>query len=121
MIKDSVTVDDVIELLNDAFAKDPEAMNQLAQARVVCNDALADHSTIQVGQFGGEYKVGIIGILNGIFGINDRGWGVISGDFEVICPNGHELPDKISTISKCPTCNESVVSKLTGFRRLRGD
>ena len=119
MLKESVTIDDVIELLNDAFAKDPEAMSLLAQARVVCNDMLADHPTIQVGKFDEKYKVGLIGILNGIFGTNDKGWGVISGDFDVICSSGHELPEKISTISKCPTCGEPVVSKLTGFRRLR--
>lgn len=120
MLKESVAVDDVIELLNDAFAKDPEAMCNLVIARVACNDGLADHPTIQVGKYGEEYKVGIIGILNGIFGTADDGYGAIAGDFEVVCPNGHDVPEKATVRDKCAECGEKLrTGKLTGFRRIR--
>lgn len=119
MLKDSVTIDDVIELLNDAFTKDPEAMNDLALSRVTCNEVLADHPTIQVGKFGNEYKVGIIGILNGIFGMADDGFGAIAGDFDISCPNGHDLPVKRKLSDVCPECQSLVETKLTGFKRIR--
>ena len=120
MLKESVTIEDVIALLNDACEKDLDAMDALAKARVACNDALAAHPTIQVGKLGGdEYKVGIIGILNGIFGTADDGYGAIAGTFDILCPNGHELPEKFSTIDKCPECGSLVASKLTGFLRIR--
>lgn len=120
MLKESVTIDDVIELLNDAFGKDPNAMNDLVKTRVTCNDALADHPTIQVGQFGDEYKVGLIGILNGIFGMAEDGFGAIAGSFGVVCPNGHEVPDKATLRDKCLTCgNDLELGKLLGFRCIR--
>ena len=119
MLKDFVTIDDVVELLNDAVDKDPEAIYKLAVNRVPCNAMLADHPTIQVGKFGDEYKVGLIGILNGIFGIADDGFGAIAGDFEVVCPNGHDTPEKTKIGEQCLECGDHVVSKLTGFKRIR--
>ena len=120
MIKENITIDEVISLLNDALEKDPEAIHNLVTTRITCNAILADHPTIQVGKFDNEYKVGIIGIFNGIFGIADDGFGAIAGDFTVICPNGHEVPDKASVRDNCPVCNEKLeIGKLIKFRRIR--
>jgi hypothetical protein len=57
-------------------------MLNLIDARVTCNEALADHPTIQVGQQDGSYQVGLLGILNGLFGINDAGWGPITAHID---------------------------------------
>lgn len=120
MLKESVTIDDAIELLNDALNKDPMAMWALATTRVTCNEVLADHPTIQVGKYSDDYKVGLIGILNGIFGAADDGYGAIAGDFEVICVNGHEVPDKATIRDKCVICDEALkLGKLIGFKRIR--
>lgn len=120
MLKDSVTIDDVIELLNGAIEMDSEAINNLVKSRVTCNELLADHPTIQAGKFGDEYKVGLIGILNGIFGSADDGWGAIAGDFDVICPDGHTVPCGAKVRDKCAVCGVSFeVGKLISFRRIR--
>lgn len=123
MLKDSVTIDDVIELLNDAFAKDPEAINELVAIRVFCNEILANHPTIQVAGpalSGVGYSVGLIGILNGIFGVADDGYGAIAGDFDVICPNGHDVTAKATLRDKCLICNKDLeLGKLTGFKRIQ--
>lgn len=119
MLKDSVTINDVIDLLNGAFAMDSYAMHSLVMARVVCNETLADHPTIQVGKFGEDYKVGLIGVLNGVFGMAEDGFGAIAGDFDIVCPNGHDLPDKTKTGEQCLECGDHVVYKLTGFKRIR--
>lgn len=123
MLKQTVSIDEVIALLNDAFEKDPEAIHELVTTRVPCNEAMADHPTIQVGvnwKGTSKYVVGVIGILNGIFGTADDGYGAIAGDFDVICPNGHEVPDEATARDNCATCGENLrVGKLVGFRRIR--
>ncbi len=82
MIKESVSVDEVIKLLNEALQLDQIAMSRLCANRVKCNEYFAKHKTIQVGIVAKskpiEYEVGLLGILNGLFGIrDDDGWGAI--------------------------------------------
>lgn len=59
-------IEKAIDSLNDAFLRDPEAVRAVfAQPRVPCNEALADHPTVQVLFEKGETFVGIFGMLNG--------------------------------------------------------
>lgn len=81
MIKASVTLDEAIELLNSALKYDQEAMQQLVAARVPCNDTLAEHPAIQVLEEGGQCKVGLLGILNGLFGVADDLSGAIAAEY----------------------------------------
>jgi len=77
MIKDSVTVQDVCDLFNDVIEKDPGCAKALIETRVPCNAAIADHPTIQVMAEGDETRVGLLGFLNGMFGIGEDGMGPI--------------------------------------------
>ncbi len=98
-IKESVTIEDVINLLNEAVAIDPDAMGDLIAQRVRCGFELADHPTIQVGLVKAgtpppptfdvpvdneidRYLVGFLGMLNGIFGSDVDQWGAISAVFD---------------------------------------
>lgn len=67
-----VTADDAIRLLNEAFAADPVAMEVLMGVRVRVNEAMQNHPTIQVGA---DNTLGFIGLLNGIFGVDENGNG----------------------------------------------
>ncbi|MBM10445.1 MAG: hypothetical protein CMF69_12925 [Magnetovibrio sp.] len=58
----------VVEILNDALERDPEAMTDLINLRADCNAQLATHPTIQVQKYGDVYRVGVLGILNGVLG-----------------------------------------------------
>jgi hypothetical protein len=81
----SISLDDAIVFLNEALALDPEGITRLVNARVPCNLALADHPTIQCGvvSLGPlAHEVGLLGILNGLFGIRDDGWGHIAVAYE---------------------------------------
>lgn len=86
MIKSSVTVHDVVSFLNELTALDPAAMHNLVESRVACNDPFADHPTLQVSSRvngdGSDYEVGILGVLNGLFGTDDINYGPISASFE---------------------------------------
>lgn len=94
-----ITLDTVIALLNDALATDPDAINELFGHRVKCNSALAEHPTIQVGWFPkdgslpepgspnvddgkSERQMGVLGILNGLLGVRDDGWGYLSATYD---------------------------------------
>jgi len=78
-MKESITPKDVCNLLNELLAIDYEAVKNLVSSRVRCNQTLADHPTVQARQYqGDEYpSVGLIGILNGLFGIRPDGMGVM--------------------------------------------
>lgn len=79
------SIDEAISVLNEIVRLDPTVLTELFSYRVPCNKALADHETVQVGAREGywpdwlqrPYEVGLLGIINGIFGIDERGWGHI--------------------------------------------
>lgn len=75
-------IDAAIEALNSMLAADPDAMLALISHRVSCNDALADHPSCQVGGEPGAWVVGLLGVLNGIFGTDEQGWGYISATLD---------------------------------------
>ena len=81
MIRENITLDEVIASLNEIYAADPEAMKLLIESRVPCNSELVDHPTVQCISFNNIHKVGILGVLNGIFGADERGIGAIAAHF----------------------------------------
>ena len=76
-----VTVEDAILYLNGILHTDGDCIAELVSHRVVCNHAMAHHPTVQVMEKDGAFLVGLLGILNGLFGANDDGWGYISAYF----------------------------------------
>lgn len=71
-------VDQAIKILNEALAADPVAVNQLMSYRVSCTDELAAHPSIQVNGEG----VAPLGLINGLFGVDDRGYGFITAEVD---------------------------------------
>lgn len=89
MVKKSITPEQAVAVLNEALALDPQAISALVSTRVRCTKALAGHPSIQVGSVGEtEYEVGLLGILNGLFGSygpeggKREGWGRIAAEVE---------------------------------------
>lgn len=82
-------IDDVIDFLNDLVEKDEHFVRMLVRTRVPCNQAIADHPTVQVGERsessklllgdGAErpYEAGFLGVLNGLFGVDEKDWGFL--------------------------------------------
>lgn len=89
-------VDDFIAFLNGLLETDPEFMQEFCNRRVGCNEALADHPTVQVhvgpsalpgerepeGRPTQSPRAGFIGVMNGFFGAYHEGeragWGAIA-------------------------------------------
>jgi hypothetical protein len=88
--RNEVTVEQVVEILNQALDADDVALTDLIQTRVACNEKLAKHSSIQVGLAPGcdpedkklFYEVGILGLLNGLFGVDEKQWGAIAAEID---------------------------------------
>lgn len=81
-MEESVTIDRAVELLNQCFEADPNAMHNLVETRVDCSESLAAHPTVQV--CGKETpQVGLLGILNGLFGVDERGFGPITAMYDL--------------------------------------
>jgi hypothetical protein len=92
MLKQSITPQDACDLLNEMLKLDYDCTHGLVSHRQQCNEAIASHATIQVQQYDKIPKVGIIGVLNGIFGIRNDGMGSIC--FEI--DNGKILGFKLT-------------------------
>ncbi len=88
--RNEVTVEQVVEVLNQALKADDVALTDLIQTRVACNKKLAGHSSIQVGLAPGcnpedknlFYEVGILGLLNGLFGVDENQWGAVAAEMD---------------------------------------
>lgn len=83
-IKESVSIEEVIEVLNRAVASDRKAIAKLRESQVECNEELAKDPTIQVNGYKcpGKYYVGFLGLINGFFGIDDDSrYGAICAEF----------------------------------------
>ena len=68
-----------VKYLNALLVLDQKAMTELFQQRVQCNEDLSNHSTIQVLNKEGKNYIGLMGIINGIFGVIEE------GQFIVMC------------------------------------
>jgi hypothetical protein len=83
-LKQNVSAQEVCDLLNEMLKVDYSCTSALFSHREKCNKDMADHPTIQVRQYpDDEYSsVGILGILNGLFGIREDGMGAICMEVE---------------------------------------
>ena len=79
---DLVLAGRIIEYLNELLELDRPAVAAMIANRVPCNVALAGHPTCQVVRQQRGYNVGLLGVLNGLCGVDERGWGPIAACFD---------------------------------------
>lgn len=73
-----VTVQEVVDLLNEALRMDKDAVTDLVSERITVNKGLALHPTIQCIETGrGRFEMGLLGFLNGLFGVDEEKHGAI--------------------------------------------
>lgn len=77
-----VSIDDAIEFLNQLAKIDAFAIRVLIERRIVCNHKMAEHPTVQVDVKENHCFVGFLGVLNGLFGITEDGWGHIMAIYQ---------------------------------------
>ncbi len=72
----------IVDYLNDLLDHDRPAIAALVVNRVPCNEELADHPTCQAGQQHGGYYFGFLGVLNGLCGVDEMGFGPVIAVFD---------------------------------------
>lgn len=70
---ETISLREVIEHLNGALAKDRAAITRLVLQRVACNPSLVNDA--HLAQRAGVHEIGMLGLLNGMFGADHRGNG----------------------------------------------
>ena len=68
-MKLSITIQDVCDFLNEMLALDYDMIHKMVVDKVECKRELVDHPTVIVSLRNGKSKVGLVGILNGMFGL----------------------------------------------------
>lgn len=69
----TVLAKQIVEFVNDLMASDPDAVRSLFESRTACNETIAAHPTVVVGDDeDGEFTLGLLGLLNGLCGVWDE-------------------------------------------------
>lgn len=92
MVRESVTIAECVELLNRILGVDPGAITGLIGMKMLCDKALADIPGIELGlstgapggPYDGKPMVGLLGVLNGLFGADGPEGGPYQGH-GVVC------------------------------------
>ena len=69
-----MTAQQIVDLLNELLETDIQAIRHLFGNRVACNQAMADHPSVTVDGPGpnGPFTLGVLGLLEGIAGIDGK-------------------------------------------------
>lgn len=73
---------EICDYLNEIREADPDALQRLVGTYVRCNDRLMYHSTTQVDASSGKPMVGLLGIINGLIGVDESQWGYVAAIFD---------------------------------------
>ena len=120
MIKQNITLDEVIESLNKVLQMDRSAIQELINVRVDCNDSLASDAEIQFSLcLNRSPQLSVLGLINSFFG-EFEGFGAISGKYALKCSSGNDcyFGEDATLSSACPGCgSEIVMGDLVEFVR----
>ena len=74
----------LIDFMNELVKLDRDAIHALVETRVICNQELTNHPTVQVSTPANSEisSVGLLGILNGFVGVDDQQWGYIASIYD---------------------------------------
>lgn len=76
-MRNSITLEQIVDYLNDLVKRDPVTINNLFVKQFPCNESLVNHPTIQVRSYMNDYYVSILEIINGMFGLSESYFGPI--------------------------------------------
>jgi hypothetical protein len=80
--REKVSLNQAVAFLNELLKVAPEAIQALLESRVPCGEKLAHHPSVQVITKDGQAVVGLLGILNGLFGKDKNGIPQIIAEYD---------------------------------------
>jgi len=82
----------IVTFLNGLLGEDPRTIRHLIETRVECSKVLASHPTVQVAPVDDDtFFVGMLGILNGMCGVDENNYGPIAAVYEHYDDNRSDL------------------------------
>ena len=79
----NIDAQDVCNLLNELLKLDYDCVESLINFHSKCNLSIADLPNVMVREDdNGEFSLGIIGLLNGLFELDEKGFGKICYEFD---------------------------------------
>ena len=110
MIKEFVGIEEALEVLNRLVEKDKVAATCLVDIRIPCSIDVAFDDTIQTG-FHVDYEatLGLLGVVNGIFGVDSKGQSAIVAEYGYVCTCdvAHDVEGS-KDLEACPMCGSEV-------------
>lgn len=77
------SIEQAVQVLNEALEADPIALRNLLTIGVPVNDTLTAHPSIQVvATMGGATMLRPLGLINGLFGADDESYGFIQMEID---------------------------------------
>lgn len=71
-----------VKVLNEALELEPYTIQNMFKSRFCVGSGLVQHPTIQVLQEAGVHTLGVLGLINGLFGVLSDNRGRITGIYE---------------------------------------
>ena len=84
-MEEKITLDELIQYLNDLLDADRPALRRLLQHREPVNEAMEQYSRVQLLEKEKKPLLGILGILAGLFSPGDDGWPPLVLEAEGVC------------------------------------
>jgi hypothetical protein len=93
MYKTQVSSYDIVNFLNELLKLDNDMINCLCFQRIPCNQLIVNHPSVQVSQINNNFCVGLLGILNGLIGVDKEHYGCIQTETEQCSfyPTGYKI------------------------------
>jgi hypothetical protein len=71
-----------VRVLNDLLDTDPGAMQRLFDMETSCSLRMVDHGGIETGYEPDGFKIGVMSVVNALFGLTDEGEGCIVAEYK---------------------------------------
>ena len=112
-----ISANRAIQVLNEALNIDHNAIEQIIEHRVTCNNKLADKTSIQVitSPHDNANLVGALGLINGLFGLREDGYGFIVAIYAAVCPEHGVQDGKFYTECTHVGCKKILDRRLLKF------
>jgi len=111
MIKEFVGLEEAIDTLNRLISLDKAAATCLVDTRIPCSVDVALDETIQAG-FHVDYEatIGMLGVINGIFGVDSDGNSPIVALYDCFCSEDpiHSVGPHQGAMDACETCGAEL-------------
>lgn len=112
MIRHSITLPEIVDFFNEIYVADPKAVRALLLAAFACNRKLAAHPRMVITHVNRKPAIGMMAILNSLFGVDEEGIGPLS-----VVENGRTLRFSHTRIFEQP----EQYAKKREDERLKGE